>query len=318
MNFYLFLCAWQDWNSEAYNLLLITIVINTVISGPVLALLMRREDKLFTQTYTTLEHHIPESELRTLACVYGPRHVSAVLATMAALSGSQVTPMVPYIIHLIELVRKRRTNMSYHELEDDEQSDGEDYGGNDVLEINDAVDAFTAATKIIVHISKAVSAFANLYEDVCTAAEDMHTSVVILPFHKHQRIDGKMESAKEGVRITNQKVLRHAPCSVGIIVERGQAGVPGFSQLLDYVTVQHVATLFFGGPDDREAIAWSTRIASHPLVNLTVIRFLSTESSSTRNERLDDRDDIEVFMSLASLETGNDVDNAFLNDFYNK
>ncbi|KAF4404268.1 hypothetical protein CsatB_004416 [Cannabis sativa] len=307
------------WNQEAYNLLLMSIVLNTVVSGPVLALLMRKEEKLFAQaSHTTLQFQNPGEDIRTLGCVYGPRHVSAILALTSALTGSHRIPITPYIMHLIELTQKRRTNVSYHELQEDELSDDEDYGGNDVVEINDAVDAFHTDTKVFVRLIKAVSSFATLYEDVCSAAEDLRASIILAPFHKHQRIDGKMESGKEGVRTTNQKILRHAPCSVGIIVERGLAGVPGFSQLLDSTTVQQVATLFFGGPDDREAIAWSKRIASHQKINLTVIRFLSFESSRSRSERLDDRDDVVVFMSLASLETGKDIDNAFLSDFYNE
>ncbi|XP_068304978.1 cation/H(+) antiporter 2-like [Pyrus communis] len=315
--------ALVTWNPTAYNLLLMTIVINTVISGPVVALLMKREERLFTHTHTSLGFELEkpdQSELRLLACVYGPRHMSAILSVIASMRGSQTASIMPYMAHLIELNRKRRTNVSYHELEADEMSDEEEYGGNDVLEIHAAVDAFTAETRILINLNKAVSTVSNLHEDVCSAAEDLRATIILLPFHKHQRIDGKMESGKEAVRTTNQKILRHAPSSVGIIVEKGLAGALGFSQLFTVDVVQHVATLFFGGPDDREAIAWSTRIANHPRVNLTVIRFLPAESSNTRNMKVENElgnNDIEVFMALSSLETGNDIDNAFLNDFYN-
>ncbi|XP_009350440.2 cation/H(+) antiporter 2-like [Pyrus x bretschneideri] len=315
--------ALVTWNPTAYNLLLMTIVINTVISGPVVALLMKREERLFTHTHTSLGFELEkpdQSELRLLACVYGPRHMSAILSVIASMRGSPTASIMPYMAHLIELNRKSRTNVSYHELEADEMSDEEEYGGNDVLEIHAAVDAFTAETRILINLNKAVSTVSNLHEDVCSAAEDLRATVILLPFHKHQRIDGKMESGKEAVRTTNQKILRHAPSSVGIIVEKGLAGALGFSQLFTVDVVQHVATLFFGGPDDREAIAWSTRIANHPRVNLTVIRFLPAESSNTRNMKVENElgnNDIEVFMALSSLETGNDIDNAFLNDFYN-
>ncbi|KAM1788035.1 hypothetical protein ACFX11_038376 [Malus domestica] len=315
--------ALVTWNPTAYNLLLMTIVINTVISGPVVAFLMKREERLFTHTHTSLGFELEkpdQSELRLLACVYGPRHMSAILSVIASMRGSQTASIMPYMAHLIELNRKRRTNVSYHELEADEMSDEEEYGGNDVLEIHAAVDAFTAETRILINLNKAVSTVSNLHEDVCSAAEDLRATIILLPFHKHQRIDGKMESGKEAVRTTNQKILRHAPSSVGIIVEKGLAGALGFSQLFTVDVVQHVATLFFGGPDDREAIAWSTRIANHPRVNLTVIRFLPAESSNTRNMKVENElgnNDIEVFMALSSLETGNDIDNAFLNDFYN-
>ncbi|ONI06278.1 hypothetical protein PRUPE_5G050500 [Prunus persica] len=312
------------WNPAAYNLLLITVVINTVISGPVVALLIRREEKLFTHTHTSLgfEPENPDqNELRLLACVYGPRHISAILSVIATIRGTQTASIMPYMAHLIELNQKRRTNVSYHELEAEEMSDEEDYGGNDVLEIHAAVDAFTAETQILINLNKAVSTLSNLHEEVCNAAEDLRATIILLPFHKHQRIDGKMESGKDAVRTTNQKILRHAPSSVGMIVEKGLAGALGFSQLFTVDIMQHVATLFFGGPDDREAIAWSTRIANHPRVNLTVVRFLATESSNTRNMKVENEtggnSDIEVYMALSSLETGNDIDNAFLNDFYN-
>ncbi|KAG4990085.1 hypothetical protein JHK87_023542 [Glycine soja] len=165
--------------------------------------------------------------------------------------------------------------------------------------------------------TKNVSSFPCLYEDVCNEAEDLQVSIILLPFHKHQRIDGKLESGKEGIRITNQKVLRHAPCSVGIIVERRLARVPGFSELVASESIQNVATLFFGGPDDREAIAWSLRISGSPRVNLTIIRFLL--SSSSQNEQIEsgESEDKEILMSLSREETVNEIGNTFMVDFYN-
>lgn len=209
-----------------------------------MAFLMRREERLFGNMRTALELiHDPDEELRLLACVYGPRQVSAILGLISALSGSQTAPTTPYVMHLIELLQKRRTKVSYHELEQDELSDDEDYGGNDMLGIHEAVDAFSAETRIFIHAGKAVSSFASLYEDVCNIAEDLRVSIILLPFHKHQRIDGKMDSGKEGIRTTNQKVLRHAPCTVGIIVNRGTEVVPGFSQLLGSESIQQVVRI---------------------------------------------------------------------------
>ncbi|KHN40912.1 Cation/H(+) antiporter 1 [Glycine soja] len=165
--------------------------------------------------------------------------------------------------------------------------------------------------------TKNVSSFPCLYEDVCNEAEDLQVSIILLPFHKHQRIDGKLESGKEGIRITNQKVLRHAPCSVGIIVERRLARVPGFSELVASESIQNVATLFFGGPDDREAIAWSLRISGSPRVNLTIIRFLLSSSSQNKQIESGESEDKEILMSLSREETVNEIGNTFMVDFYN-
>ncbi|XP_061358569.1 cation/H(+) antiporter 2-like [Gastrolobium bilobum] len=304
---------------NAYNVLLVSIVLNTVISGIIAAFLARGEEKMFANNHTAIEPQKMEDELRIMACVYDPRQVSSILAAVLAIHGSRASPSTTYLVHLIELVKKIKSTLLYHEKENADLSDDDDYGGNDVVDINNALDAFTAETKILVHQRRAVSAFTSLYEDVCNEAEDLQVSIILLPFHKHQRIDGKLESGKEGVRITNQKVLRHAPCSVGVIVERGLARVPGFSQLVASEAIQNVATLFFGGPDDREAIAWSLRISKSPRINLTIIRFLLTASSS-QNEQIESgqSEDKEILMSLSGEETINEIDNTFMVDFYNR
>ncbi|PNX97655.1 cation H(+) antiporter 1-like protein [Trifolium pratense] len=309
----------QNLDTEAYNVLLVAIVINTIISGIIVAFLARGEEKMFTNIHTAIEPQEMDDELRILACVYDPRQVSAILATVLAIHGSKVTPSTTYLMHLIELVKKIKSNLLFHEKDNADLSDDDDYGGNDVVEINNSLDAFTADTKILVHQRRAVSSFPSLYEDVCNEAEDLQVSIILLPFHKHQRIDGKLESGKEGIRITNQKVLRHAPCSIGVIIERGLAKVPGFSQLIASENTQNVATLFFGGPDDREAIAWSLRISKCSRVNLTIIRFLL--NSSSNDEHIESgiiSDEKEILMSLSGEETVNEIDNTFMVDFYNR
>ncbi|KAK7283837.1 hypothetical protein RIF29_13585 [Crotalaria pallida] len=307
------------FHRDAYNVLFVSIIINTIISGIIVSFLARGEEKMFANNHTAIEPQKMEDELRILACVYDPRQVSAVLAAVLAIHGDRASPSTTYLMHLIELVKKIKSNLLYHEKENEDINGDEDYGGNDVVEINNALDVFTADTKILVHQRREVSPFPCLYEDICNDAEDLQVTIILLPFHKHQRIDGKLESGKEGIRITNQKVLRHAPCSVGIIVERGLYKVPRFSSLVTSETVQNVATLFFGGSDDREALAWSLRISRHPRINLTIIRFLLS-SSSSQSEQIESGEskDKEILMSLSGEETVNEVDNAFMVDFYNR
>ena len=63
-------------------------------------------------------------------------------------------------------------------------------------------------------------------------------------------------------------------------MDRGLGSVEGITR--GEATV-HVAVIFIGGKDDREALAYASRVAQHAQVKLTVIRFLvdsSVESSS--------------------------------------
>lgn len=71
-------------------------------------------------------------------------------------------------------------------------------------------------------------------------------------------------------------------CSVGILVDRGFGLVTNISS--SNVPVVEVSVIFIGGRDDREALAYSGRVARHPGVRLTVIRFL-VESNSENTQR---------------------------------
>nr|CAD1830582.1 unnamed protein product [Ananas comosus var. bracteatus] len=84
---------------------------------------------------------------------------------------------------------------------------------------------------------------------------------------------------KDGRRHMNLKVLQHAPCTVGILVDRrmgggvsnsmksnggsmraardADAGPQAAAATADAQVLHHVVAIFFGGPDDREAVAYA-------------------------------------------------------------
>jgi hypothetical protein len=102
-------------------------------------------------------------------------------------------------------------------------------------------------------------------------------------------MDGHMESLGEEYQHINQRVLHHAPCSVAILVDRGLGGA---AQVPASDVSYNIAVLFFGGRDDREALAYGMRMVEHPGIELHVLRFLPQSSAS-----------------------GGDDDEAFLADF---
>ncbi|KAG9145231.1 hypothetical protein Leryth_008187 [Lithospermum erythrorhizon] len=304
-----------------YRLMLIVVAFNSLIFGVIIAFMVKQEPDIFGYKNIPFESQTPDSELRILGCLYNPRPVTTMIGLIASSRGSENVAITPYCMHLIELPEKKnRNNLMYHQKAEEEVSDDEDYGGNDVVEINETIDMFNAETKLMVHQTKAVAPFSKMYEDVCDYAEDIRASLIILPFHKHQRIDGKLESGKEGVRITNQKVLRHAKCSVAILVDRGlTAGHSNSlgSNPLGSGYLQHTATLFFGGPDDREALGFSKRLGLHHHTNLTIIRFLPvTEKKPLVGISITLQED-NVLTPVSDRGTEYEKDNAALSDFYN-
>lgn len=88
-------------------------------------------------------------------------------------------------------------------------------------------------------------------------------------------------------------MLSHAPCSVGILVDKGHIArlnaVAAASSAFGGAGL-HFAVLFLGGADAREALAYADRMLGNPDVCLTVIRFLAFngEGDNEMEKKLDD------------------------------
>lgn len=74
------------------------------------------------------------------------------------------------------------------------------------------------------------------------------------------------------------QVLQHAPCSVAILIDRG---VGGNTQVAPNNVDHKVAVYFFGGQDDREALAYGLRMGEHPGIQVHVIRFVGSAATTT-------------------------------------
>jgi hypothetical protein len=123
-----------------------------------------------------------------------------------------------------------------------------------------------------VQVFTAISPLKQMHEDICWLSFNKSCSLIVLPFHKKWNSKGKMVSNNNDLRNLNIKVLELAPCSVGILIDRSRAH--GLSSIFITSATYRVATIFVGGPDDREALAYALRMARCPKVHLTVVRFI--------------------------------------------
>ncbi|KAK9049997.1 hypothetical protein SSX86_031038 [Deinandra increscens subsp. villosa] len=304
-------------SSVFYNLMVSAVVISSLISASLISFLVRREKDTIGIKHIPMEYHSPDKELKLLACVHSSHPVSSMVRLIVSLRGSENVPISPYLTHLVELPEKTEKSSSFYDQDEDELSDEEEDGSNDAVQINETVDMFIEETKMMIHQVKIVAPFITMYEDVCDFADDIRTSFIVLPFHKHQRIDGKFENGKEGIRTTNQKVLRHAQCSVAILVDRGHTATG--TQVAGSESLQQIATLFFGGPDDREALGFSKRLSTHHHSSLTIIRFLPT-SAKDSNVGVDvSQKEDDVLVSIQDQETEvEEADSSALANFYHR
>eukprot|EP01018_Ginkgo_biloba_P021219 Gb_34315 [translate_table: standard] len=257
-------------NDEVFAILVLMALFTTFITTPIVTAIYKPARKPVPYKHRKIQRDKPDDELRILACIHGTRNIPAIINLIEASRGIRKPALRLYIMHLVELSERSSAIMMVHKA----RKNGRPFWNRNRGEEDQIVVAFEAykqLSKVAVRPMTAISAFLDMHEDICHIADQKRAAMIILPFHKHQRVDGVLESVNLGFRTVNQKVLRHAPCSVGILVDRGLGGQ---SQLAPSNVSHHVAVLFFGGPDDREALVFGRRMAEHPGIKLTIIHFL--------------------------------------------
>ncbi|CAN1325647.1 Cation/H(+) antiporter 8 [Linum perenne] len=153
---------------------------------------------------------------------------------------------------------------------DSEATDGRIHGSQPILHV---FTYFKTELKKLVQVNAftAISPLKLMYEDICWISFDKAVCIIILPFHKKWNGKGQMIHESSELRSLNVTVLDRAPCSVGILIDRRKNH--GLNSMFTSVPMYRVVVLFFGGADDREALAIGGRMAGSPRVRLTVVRF---------------------------------------------
>ncbi|XP_076915392.1 cation/H(+) antiporter 2-like [Bidens hawaiensis] len=305
-------------SSVFYNLMVSAVVLSSLISAALIGFLVRREKDTIGIKHIPMEYHSPDKELKLVACVHSSHPVNSMVRLIVSLRGSDNVPISPYLVHLVELPEQtKKSNSSIYEQEEGDTSDDDNDVSNDAVQINETVDMFIEETKMMIQQGKIVSPFSTMDQDVCDFAGDKRTSFIVLPFHKHQRIDGKFETGKESIRTTNQKVLRNSQCSVAILVDRGHTTTG--TQAAGSESLQQIATLFFGGPDDREALGFSKRLSTHHHSSVTVFRFLPTSAKGPNGGVDVAQKEEDVLVTIQDQETEvEEADRSALANFYHR
>ncbi|CAN1220334.1 Cation/H(+) antiporter 15 [Linum perenne] len=251
-----------------YSTLVLCLMIMTGLAGPVVANMYRPAKRLSHYKQRTIQQGRADSELRVLACFHGPHNISGMINLFDSSTTTKNSPLNVFALHLVELTGRASAMLIVH---NHEKNRGRKDANSDL--IITALETFASLNDSIeVHPLTALAPFVTMHDDICSLAEDRRINFVILPFHKPPSRDGKLdeEGGSISFRGVNLNVLGNAPCTIGIFVDKGFGENTNEE---DACGKRQVALLFFGGPDDREALAYATRMAASGVVHLHVVKF---------------------------------------------
>ncbi|CAL9118909.1 unnamed protein product [Musa acuminata var. zebrina] len=276
--------------NQSFTILVVMSVVVTTLVSPLLKAVVRPSKRLVFYKRRTIWWPNPDSELRLLTCVHVPRQVPGLIALLDISHPTKRSPIFVYALHLIELTGRTSAILLNATPADaspsgNQHAHGHGHGriqaqSDHIFHAFESYDQYAGGVSI--QFLTAISPYATMHEDVISAAEDRHAALILLPFHKHHTVDGGMRPNHPACRAINQSVLSAAPCSVGILIDRG---------LGSHRATRRITLFFFGGPDDREALALASRMAGHPAINVTVLRFVHaarahSQSGSPKTERV--------------------------------
>ncbi|KAL5698422.1 Cation/H(+) antiporter 15 [Ranunculus cassubicifolius] len=312
----------QVLDDASFAIMVLVAMVTTSIITPTITLIYKPARRYVPYKRRTIQTLKPDSELRILACIHTPRNVPTIINLLEASHPTKRSPIYVYALHLVELTGRASAMLIVHNT----RKSGGSAINRTQAQSDHIINAFENyeqhAGGVSVQPLTAISPYATMHEDICNLAEDKRVAFIIVPFHKQQTVDGAMEATNPAYRTINQNVLANAPCSVGILVDRG---LGGSTRVAASHISHHVVVLFFGGPDDREALSYASRMAEHPGINLSILRFIpgeeALESTYRRNESVsstatasatDNKD-----QSILTVVTDNDKEKQNDEDFIN-
>lgn len=260
-------------NDQTFAIMILMALFTTFITTPLVIAVYKPEKRARADyKHRTIERKSPNTQLRILTCYHSARNIPSMINLLEASRGSEKCEgLGVYALHLMELSERSSAILMVHKA----RRNGLPFWNRGQQSNSDhfvvAFEAYRQLSRVSIRPMRSISSMSDMHEDICATAESKRAAIIILPFHKHHKLDGSLETTRNDFRFVNRKVLEHAPCSVGIFVDRGLGGSThvSASNVSYFITV-----LFFGGHDDREALAYGARMAEHPGIRLMVIRFI--------------------------------------------
>lgn len=252
-----------------------------------------------SRRYSSIErksilHSNNSNQLRILVCIHDKDNVPSAINLLEASNPNRFSPISIFVLHLMELKGRAAPILvpHYHLNKLTSRASHSDH----IVNAYRIYEQHHQGSAVVQHFS-VVAPYASMHNDICTVALDKRTHMVIIPFHKQWLFNKEVGTPTASIRKVNLNVIKKAPCSVGILVEK-RSKVEGNVWVITGRSLCRIALFFLGGPDDWEALAYGRRMATHSNIGFTVVRFQHKQQDK-----------------CTSHDEEQDVDNELIRDF---
>ncbi|KAL5568850.1 hypothetical protein UlMin_025425 [Ulmus minor] len=278
---------WKDMqyiDDQAYCQLVLSTIGVTMMMTPLVhylkkPLLEQKPSLKHQQGYRTIQSTPRNTEFRILSCIHNEESVNSIINLIEASNPKQSSPICAYIVQASNLLglaapilfpydkRRRTQRLAFSPKTDRIIQAFENYSTN-------------SSGHVTIKPFILVSSYKSMHENICRLAREKRIPLILLPFHQSHRFSVTSTSIQQ----FNVNVQHSAPCTVGIIVDRGFS-----NKKISNEFSCHIAVVFIGGPDDREALSYVNRMSGHEDLRISGFRIIlgnNTEMSDDEEREL--------------------------------
>ncbi|CAM8976110.1 unnamed protein product [Rhodiola kirilowii] len=279
-------------DKESYSIALISMLVMSGIATPLVKRMYKPPDRYISYKRRTIQHSKPEAELRMVACLYNHDSAPSIINLLELSNPHIQSTICVYLLHLMRQTGTASTFLYAHPRRPAGSSNSHGPHYSDQI-----VNAFRQYENrkggiVLVNAFTAISPYVTMHEDVCNLALTKRASVIVLPFHHQMSMENEVESAP-AIRSVNLNVLRAAPCSIAILIDRGTRCGSYHAMNSESTRKYNIGVFFLGGQDDREALYYAMRMGEHPKICVTLIHFLDADWNTSK-PNFDKKQDISV------------------------
>ncbi|XP_004296353.1 PREDICTED: cation/H(+) antiporter 15-like [Fragaria vesca subsp. vesca] len=221
----------------------------------------------------SLPNSASSGTFQILCCVHSEESARSIITFLEASNPTNSSPICTYLVHLVDLVGSSAPQLTPYKKKKFRRLDSPSH------QMMRAFENYSENSKgpVTIHPYTVVAPCKSMHEFIFRLAREKFVPLIIIPFvdNHDQTIGGASTSI---VSQLNRNLQAFSQCTIGILVEKRlpcrASSVSNFS----YV----VAVFFIGGPDDREALAYASRMANNPDVDIMVFRTL-VQANKTEN-----------------------------------
>ncbi|XP_038706156.1 cation/H(+) antiporter 24 isoform X2 [Tripterygium wilfordii] len=271
-----------------FSLMILLTMAVTAVATPLIAFFYDPTRPYMVNKRRTIQHTPPNTDIGIILCIHDQESVNGLINLLEISYPTTTSRFSVYAIHLVELLGRAAPVFVDHDKEEEDDRYCNAHTADDTIYSALKLYQEVRAEFVNIHAFTVQAPNRTMYQNICEMALLNKATIIIVPYHK-EHLDGVTGIVRRGIQSVNSSVLVHAPCSVGVLVDKGELRQPIVGLRVRKVELNFVV-LFLGGADSREALAYADRMVMNPDVTLTVIRFLShnNEGDNEMEKKLDD------------------------------